>query len=198
MPLILTPIQIAFLEMVIDPACSVVFEAEVEEEDVMQRPPRDPLRPLLRRGAGPVGPRSGCRRARYSGRHSSAPRTWRSGAGSAGAGLHVARSHQHRLILVNRSFNASVLRAFLRPNRALWVLFGGVAAVLAVAVYWPPAQGLFKFGALHWQDLAVCAGAGLFSLLLLEGLKANWFGGAAGGRCQQRRRVACDLQSSAA
>ena len=33
--------------MVIDPACSVVFEAEQEEEDVMKRPPRDPQMPLL-------------------------------------------------------------------------------------------------------------------------------------------------------
>src|SRR6185437_13239271 len=35
MPLILMPVQIAFLEMVIDPACSVVFESEAEERDVM-------------------------------------------------------------------------------------------------------------------------------------------------------------------
>ena len=33
--------------MVIDPACSVVLEAEEEEDDVMQRPPRDPGSPLL-------------------------------------------------------------------------------------------------------------------------------------------------------
>ncbi|MEP7353540.1 MAG: HAD-IC family P-type ATPase, partial [Acidobacteriota bacterium] len=39
-PLILEPIHIAFLELIIDPACSIVFEAEPEEPDVMQRPPR--------------------------------------------------------------------------------------------------------------------------------------------------------------
>src|SRR6185503_5345675 len=33
-------IHIAFLHLVIDPACSVVFEAEPEEHDVMRRPPR--------------------------------------------------------------------------------------------------------------------------------------------------------------
>ena len=47
LPLMLTPIHIAFLEMIIDPACSMVFEAETEEEDVMRRPPRDPRSPLL-------------------------------------------------------------------------------------------------------------------------------------------------------
>ena len=39
-PLILEPVHIAFLELIIDPACSIVFEAEEEETDVMQRPPR--------------------------------------------------------------------------------------------------------------------------------------------------------------
>ena len=36
LPLIITLIHIAFLEMVIDPACSIVFEAEQEEDDVMK------------------------------------------------------------------------------------------------------------------------------------------------------------------
>ena len=39
-PLILEPVHVAFLELIIDPACSIVFEAEEEEADVMQRPPR--------------------------------------------------------------------------------------------------------------------------------------------------------------
>ena len=47
LPLILTPVHIAFIEMVIDPACSVVLEAEQEEDDVMQRPPRDAQSRLL-------------------------------------------------------------------------------------------------------------------------------------------------------
>ncbi|HEY4968518.1 MAG TPA: HAD-IC family P-type ATPase, partial [Steroidobacteraceae bacterium] len=47
LPLMLTPIHIAFLEMIIDPACSMVFEAEGEEANVMRRPPRDPKSPLL-------------------------------------------------------------------------------------------------------------------------------------------------------
>src|SRR5689334_11635371 len=39
-PLVLTPMLIALLELIIDPACSVVLEAEAEEADVMARPPR--------------------------------------------------------------------------------------------------------------------------------------------------------------
>jgi Ca2+-transporting ATPase len=40
MPLLFGPVHIAFLEMVIDPVCALVFEAEREEVGVMQRPPR--------------------------------------------------------------------------------------------------------------------------------------------------------------
>ena len=39
-PLALLPVHILFLELIIDPACSVVFEMESEEADIMQRPPR--------------------------------------------------------------------------------------------------------------------------------------------------------------
>src|SRR6185312_9614603 len=48
-PLVLTPMLIAFLELIIDPACSVVLEAEREERDVMRRPPRNPASPLFSR-----------------------------------------------------------------------------------------------------------------------------------------------------
>ncbi len=49
LPIVLWPIHIAFLEMVIDPVCSLVFEAETEEDDVMRRPPRSPDQPLFSR-----------------------------------------------------------------------------------------------------------------------------------------------------
>ena len=47
MPILFGPMHIAFLEMVIDPVCSLVFEAETEEEGVMKRPPRPPAEPLF-------------------------------------------------------------------------------------------------------------------------------------------------------
>jgi P-type Ca2+ transporter type 2C len=176
LPLMLTPIHIAFLEMVIDPACSVVLEAEEEEEDVMKRPPRDPNSPLLL-------PR----------------RIWWAVlqgliAFAILAGVFISASRAGviepdlraivfsslvliniGLILVNRSFTASLVRAFLRPNRSLWILLSSVIALLLMAVYWPPAQTLFRFGRLHWDDLAIALAAGLFSMLLLEALKSRWF-----------------------
>ncbi len=47
MPIILFPAHIAFLELIIDPACSVVFESEREEPNIMNRAPRKLDRPLM-------------------------------------------------------------------------------------------------------------------------------------------------------
>lgn len=176
LPLILTPIHIAFLEMVIDPACSVVFEAEDEEEDVMRRAPRDPASPLL------------------------LPRriVWAVVQGlivfAILAAVLVSASRMDMpepdlralvftslvlinigLILVNRSFKSSFIRAFLQPNRSLWVLVGGIGVLLAVGLTWPPAQSLLHFGQMHWDNLAASAVAGLFSLFILEAIKRRWF-----------------------
>ena len=46
-PLLLGPVHIAFLEMVIDPVCSLVFEAETDEANIMSRPPRSPRQRLF-------------------------------------------------------------------------------------------------------------------------------------------------------
>src|SRR5204863_7054238 len=40
LPLVLMPLHIVFLELIIDPACSVAFESEAEHPDIMIRPPR--------------------------------------------------------------------------------------------------------------------------------------------------------------
>ncbi|WP_209716959.1 cation-translocating P-type ATPase [Duganella sp. 1411] len=40
-PMLLMPVHILFLQLIIDPACSIVFEAEPLEADAMRRRPRD-------------------------------------------------------------------------------------------------------------------------------------------------------------
>jgi len=41
-PLLLLPLHIVFMELIIDPVCSIAFESEREEKGIMNRPPRDP------------------------------------------------------------------------------------------------------------------------------------------------------------
>ncbi len=46
-PALMLPLHVALLELVIDPACSIAFENEPADADVMQRPPRDTRAPLF-------------------------------------------------------------------------------------------------------------------------------------------------------
>jgi Ca2+-transporting ATPase len=41
LPILLMPLHIVFMELIIDPVCSVAFESEREEKGIMHRPPRD-------------------------------------------------------------------------------------------------------------------------------------------------------------
>src|SRR5450631_2987780 len=176
LPLMLTPIHIAFLEMIIDPACSIVFEAEGEEANVMRRPPRDPKSPLLMR-----------RRILWALLQGLIALAILSGVLISASRMGMAENDLRALvftslvltnmglILVNRSFESSLVRALLEPNRALWMLLGGVSVLLGIAVFWQPAQSLFHFGRLHWDDLAACGAVGVASLIVLEALKSKWF-----------------------
>ena len=176
MPLMLTPIHIAFLEMIIDPACSMVFEAEGEEANVMRRPPRDPKSPLLLRRRILWALLQGLiALAILAGVLISASRMGMAEADLRALVFTSLVLINMGLILVNRSFESSLVRALLQPNRALWILLGGVLLLLGVAVYWQPAQSLFHFGKLHWNDLAVCLGVGAVSLVGLEALKSKLF-----------------------
>jgi Ca2+-transporting ATPase len=169
LPLMLAPIHIAFLEMVIDPACSVVFESEGEERDVMRRPPRRPDAPVLPRRDGVWAMLQGAAAlaavaaALFLGAH----------AGMAQEDLRalvftVLVLANIGLIVVNRAFGASLVEAVTRPNWTLAVLIFAVVAVLGTALYWPPARALFHFGPLALGHLAACLAAGAALVVALE------------------------------
>ncbi len=75
------------------------------------------------------------------------------------------------LILVNRSFNASLGAAFLRHNPALPYVSGSIGVVTAMILFVPSAQTLLKFGSIAGRDMALAIGSGLVLLLLLETCK---------------------------
>ncbi|HEX7445378.1 MAG TPA: cation-translocating P-type ATPase, partial [Methanothrix sp.] len=171
-PLVLLPVHVVFLELIIDPACSVVFEAEPEEADVMRRPPRDPKKPLFSREGLALSFLQGfvvltIVLAVY------ATSLYR-GQGEAEARaltyttLIVANLG---LILTNRSRSRTILETISRPNRALWWVMGGALVFLAAVLYIPFLRELFGFAYLHFIDIAICFMAGITSILWFEGLK---------------------------
>ena len=178
LPLILTPIHIAFLEMVIDPACSIVFEAEPDEGDIMQRPPRGPESRLLSVGMATWGLLQGGLAFVALGAVYAVGIARQMPEGELRALVFVSLVLVNTsLILVNRSFSGSLLVALGRRNVSLWLLLSGVTAILAVALTWPPAMSLFRFGPLHLDDLGLSVVSGVAILVVLEIAKPRWRAG---------------------
>jgi Ca2+-transporting ATPase len=155
--------------------CSLVFEAEREEDDVMRRPPRDPEEPLfspslcgwsLLQGAVAFALVAAIYIVAF--KHGMPETELRALAFFALIMTIVS------LIFSNRSFSASLSGALLRPNPALMLVLATVAAALSLTLLWPTAGNLFRFGPLHGDDLAIAFGAGLLMLALLELLKPLW------------------------
>jgi Ca2+-transporting ATPase len=160
LPLVLFPVHIAFIEMIIDPVCSVAFEAEHAEPDLMRRPPRPPDAPL------------------FSGRLLLASLLQGALALLAVGGVYlfVVRSglpnedvraisfftlvlSNLALIVANRSYRGHAFDFLTGGNRVLLGIHALTLALLAISVTWPPAQALFGFGPLHGDDLLLVAGA---------------------------------------
>jgi Ca2+-transporting ATPase len=174
LPLIFGPIHIAFMEMVIDPVCSMVFEAETEEATIMSRPPRAANTPLFTRalviwsflqGVMTLIPLAivyalGNRRGMPE--------------GDIRALVFVSLILiDLGLVLVNRSFEGTLIRLH-RGNQALWWVTGVVFALLALALFSPAGRALLNFGPLHSDDLTVVAVIVISVILLLNLLKRRW------------------------
>jgi Ca2+-transporting ATPase len=171
-PLILLPVHIVFMELIIDPACSIVFEAEREEEDVMRRPPRNAREPLF--GGRTVG------LSLLQGiavlcivlavfimaRHLA--RGEREARALAFTTLVVANLG---LIFTNRSWTRTVFGILRSPNTALWWVCGGALVFLGLVLYVPVLQGLFRLATLHVADVLICLAAGAVSVAWFEALK---------------------------
>ena len=168
-PLVLMPAHIVFLELVIDPACSVAFEAEPEEPTVMRRPPRDPRRPLFAGRTLGVSALQGTavlavlmvalRLSMLAGMTEDESRA------IVFTGLVLANLG---LILSNRSWSHSIAATLRMPNRALWSVLGGASAVLAAVLGIPALRSLFHFAALQGVDVLWGVAAGAACIVAVE------------------------------
>jgi Ca2+-transporting ATPase len=174
-PIVLAPVHIAFLEMVIDPVCSVVFEAEAEERELMHRPPRSPKSPLFSSGLITWSVLQGSLALLLVGSvyFLGIQRGMPEGEVRALAFVALVLTNLG-LILVNRSFSSSLWGAVSRRNPALWVVMAIALPLLLAAVSWGPAETIFRFGPLHTDDLTISLGAAATLLVILEILKRLW------------------------
>jgi Ca2+-transporting ATPase len=171
-PLVFTPVHIAFLELLIDPVCSIVFEAEPEESDLMQRPPRDPSAPLFSQSllVWSVA-QGGAVLLAVAGFHALMLASAVPEAGARAATFTALVVSSIALIIANRSMTGSMWASMTRPNRALgWVLLATLA-LLSLVLAWPPLRGLFHFASVDVRWLAMAVGLGVAGLVVLQGIR---------------------------
>jgi P-type Ca2+ transporter type 2C len=170
-PLVLSPIHIAFLHLVIDPACSVVFEAEPEEADVMRRPPRAVTARLFDRRLVTVSLALGVAVTAI------VLAAFAIARGTGSTDLEARAITFTILILSNlaligstRSRAATSARDQLHNPALAWVT-GGTIVFLAATLYVPPLRALFGFDVLHPVDLAICVAATVLGTAWFELVK---------------------------
>lgn len=170
-PTVLFPLHIAFLELVIDPACSMVFENEPSESDVMQRPPRDAQAPLfagmtlalaLLQGLGVLAVVLGA----YAWSSS-----WLTEPAARAFAFSTLVAGDVALILSNRTGSATLWASLRVPNRTLWAVIGITLGLLGLTLYLPWLTKLFFFAPLSGPDLLAALGLGLLSVLWFEAIK---------------------------
>ena len=168
-PLVLFPVHIVFLELIIDPSCTLVFEAEKEEADIMSRPPRDPKKGIFGKRTFGISLLQGIVVlvvtfavyviSRYRGLSVDEVRALTYTTlilGNLG------------LILVNRSWSRTILSTLRSKNTALWWVVGSAVVFLGLVLYVPFLRGLFSFDILSPMDILICVAAAVFSVIWFD------------------------------
>ena len=173
MPILLGPIQIALLEMIIDPVCALVFEAEAEEENLMQRPPRAPQErlfnlPLVVSSVFQGGLALAVLGAILiaSGRTSLPVEELRTFIFFALVASVIA------LILAHRSFSARISKAVVRHNVAFRYVLGFILAGTILIFGVEPLQQRLGFAPLGWVEAGLIILTGVALLGAFELVKA--------------------------
>jgi Ca2+-transporting ATPase len=167
-PLVLWPIHIVVLELIIDPACSIVFEQEPAESNVMRRPPRDARAHLL--DAGTIASSLLIGLAALAAVAAVYVGAWMAGrpAGEIGALTFAAIvTGNLGLIALNRTGGLWSSRK-RRSNRALRWVAGFAVAALAASLYVPHLRALFRFDAPPLAGLIVAVAAPIVVIVAID------------------------------
>ncbi|MBI4386956.1 MAG: cation-translocating P-type ATPase [Elusimicrobia bacterium] len=166
-PLFLMPPHVVFLELVIDPVCTMVFAADERAIDPMGHPPRRPGEPLLDRATVREALRQGIgvlaisilayAWGLYAGWSAAAART----AAFSGFVLAVTA-----MVAGNLAWDKS-LGSVLRNAAFRWVL-GVAGVILALVLAMPQLRALFHFEAPGNGQIALACVAGLSALLWIR------------------------------
>ncbi|MFA6391127.1 MAG: cation-translocating P-type ATPase [Patescibacteria group bacterium] len=172
MPVILLPIHITFLELIIDPACTIVFEADQAEKDVMKRHPRNLKEPLFNRKALFFSLIQGLSVLMIT--FAIYLITLNIGRGELEARTLTFISlvvGNLIMIAVNLSWSESILSIFKSSNRIMWLVISGTLASLVLIFSVPWLTDLFHMSRMNLQNVVLILIFGIVVVFWFELMK---------------------------
>ncbi len=171
-PNIFSPVHIIFLELIMGPTCSIVYENEPMEKNTMLQPPRPftstffnwkELSTSMVQGLMiTAGTLAAYQYAVQMGLNES---TTRSIVFTTLIAANIL------LTLVNRSFYYSILTTLTYKNNLVLLITAITIAITAILIYVHPLAVFFKFEQLDMQLLLISTGIGFLSVIWFEGIK---------------------------
>ena len=144
-PLLFFPLHVLFLEFVIDPACTFVFEADPEEPNIMKRPPRRPQASLFDRELLLRGVTLGVAVLIFSLLVYGIALEYVSETEARALAFIALVSADLALILIARSRRDTLSSVLRRGNHVFWWIAGLASTALALVISNDTIASLFRF-----------------------------------------------------
>nr|WP_314840461.1 cation-translocating P-type ATPase [uncultured Flavobacterium sp.] len=171
-PNIFSPIHIIFLELVMGPTCSIVYENEPMEKNTMTQKPRpftttffswkELSTSILQGLIITIGTLSVYQFSVYNGFNENITRTMV---------FVVLVTSNVFLTLINRSFYYSILTTLKYKNNLVFIITGITIAITGLLLYLKPLTNFFQFEHLTLNQVLIATGVGAVSVLWYELVK---------------------------
>ncbi len=171
LPPVLEPVHVMLLELIIDPTCSIIFERQPGEKDLMERPPRDAALPIINRRIFGKAMAQGLSifAAAFGAYAALLPRA---GAEEArGVFLTVVILANLFLVYVNRSDSDFAFGRGSAPDKTAIAVNAGILAVMAALSSVPPLSSATGLSAPSAGETAAAAALACVSTFWWEAVK---------------------------
>lgn len=173
-PNILSPVHIIFLELIMGPTCSIIYENEPMEKNTMDQKPRpftttffnwkELTTSIIQGLAITVGTLAIYQYAVYMHYDEALTRTMV---------FTVLITGNIFLTLINRSFYYSILTTLKYKNNLVTLIISITIFITALLLFVPPLTRFFEFETLTFQQLAISIGIGFLSVIWYELVKVK-------------------------
>jgi Ca2+-transporting ATPase len=172
-PNIFTPVHVIFLELIMGPTCSIVYENEPMEPQLMRQKPRPLSNTFLTWRELSVSVAQGLViTAGVLGVYWYAEQTTGSEGTTRAMVFSTLVSANIFLTFVNRSFYDSFFKVLNYKNPMLWKMVSLTFMLLVAINYIAPIRNFFDLQRLSGGEFGVCLVAGLCSVVWVEAYKA--------------------------